>query len=264
MKKVFVLFRFVYNLSWPEDNAMRFVVKDTPEEIGDYVAGELISLIRSKPHSVLGLATGSSPLPVYASVIRQAKEGAIDFSSVVTFNLDEYLDCQDEKQTYHYFMASHLFSFVPIPKENIHFPEAESFADYDRQIALSGGIDLQLLGIGVNGHIGFNEPLTPFDSCTHIIPLTECTRRANSRFFSSLSDVPHQAVSMGLKTILAAKKIILIADDLSKTKAIAFLMSGRMDPVYPASILNQHDDVEIVLSRELFLAAEKEASAITV
>jgi glucosamine-6-phosphate deaminase len=240
---------------------MRVIVKDSPAEIGDYVAAEIASFLREKPNAVLGLATGSSPLPVYASLAVKAREGEVDFSMATTFNLDEYLDCPDEKQTYRYFMDKNLFSLVPIKKDSIHFPSLSSLNSYDKEIASFGGIDFQLLGIGVNGHIGFNEPLTPFDSLTHIIRLTESTRLANSRFFPNLDSVPHQAISMGLKTILAAKRIVVVADDLSKIKAIAFLLSGNVDPLWPASLLNQHPNVEIVLTKELFLAAQKEKPA---
>ena len=158
------------------------IFKDS-KELGIALGKEFVDAVEANPSIILGLATGSSPLGTYASIIESSKERGVSFSKVKTFNLDEYLACPLEDQTYRAFMKENLFSHIDILEENTHFPNATGLSDYDKEIEKAGGVDFQLLGIGRNGHIGFNEPGTPADSLTHVVDLTESTRVANARFF---------------------------------------------------------------------------------
>lgn len=218
---------------------MEVIYKNNAEEIGIEVGDIIADLVKAKPNAVLGLATGSSPIATYNRIAERAKKEHIDFSRVVTFNLDEYVDCADETQTYRRFMDENLFDRININKTNTHFPDANNPEKYDEEIAKAGGVDLQLLGIGANGHIGFNEPYTPFDSKTHIVTLTQKTRSDNARFFKSLDEVPEKAVTMGLATITKARKIILIATGANKAAAIA-LMCKEQNTLCPASVLKDN------------------------
>jgi glucosamine-6-phosphate deaminase len=234
---------------------MRFIVKATPEELGEHLGKEIVDLVRRKPDAILGLATGSSPIPTYKAIAKEAKNQHVSFKNVTSFNLDEYIGLKDRKDSYRYFMEENLFKHIDIDPNATHFPNEKECDLYDKQIDEAGGIDFQVLGIGRNGHIGFNEPGTPFDAKTHIINLTQSTREANARFFASLDDVPTQAVSMGPATIVKARKIALLATDMSKVDAIRFLLSGKVDTSCPASILNNHPDTEILVTEEVYKAA---------
>lgn len=222
----------------------------TEEEINKAVAGEIISLIKQKPNCVLGLATGSTPVGVYQELARNCQEGKVSFKNVKSYNLDEYvgLDVEND-QSYHYFMRDNLFDHIDIDLNNTHVPDGINFEksvkEYDKEIENAGGIDLQILGIGSNGHIAFNEPGTPFDSLTHVVDLKESTIKDNSRFFASIDDVPRKAISMGLASILRAKKIILIAKGSNKAEAIRRLFKEEATIDLPASSLQKHPDVEI-------------------
>jgi glucosamine-6-phosphate deaminase len=223
---------------------MKIIEKTTADAIAEEVSDRIIDLVKKNPHAILGLATGSSPIPTYEKIIAKAQEQKVDFSQVITFNLDEYLNNPDETQSYRYFMATHLFDHINIRKENTHFPSLERLNQYDEDIQKAGGIDLQLLGIGADGHIGFNEPGTPFDSKTHIADLKAQTIQDNARFFKSIKDVPTQAVTMGMATIMQAKSIILIATGANKAKAIQ-LTASKIDPSCPASMLQRHKNSAI-------------------
>lgn len=205
------------------------------------------------PHSVLGLATGSSPIGTYEQLADWYKKGDLDFSEVTTVNLDEYrgLDGSSE-QSYRYFMNEHLFSKVNIKLERTHIPngmaedvEAEC-RRYDELIASLGGIDLQLLGLGHNGHIGFNEPSGAFEKTTHCVDLGESTIQANSRFFERMEDVPRQAITMGIKSIMQAKKILLIVGGEDKKEILHRSLFGPVTPNVPASILQLHPNLTVV------------------
>lgn len=205
------------------------------------------------PHSVLGLATGSSPIGTYEQLADWYKKGDLDFSEVTTVNLDEYrgLDGSSE-QSYRYFMNEHLFSKVNIKLERTHIPngmaedvEAEC-RRYDDLIASLGGIDLQLLGLGHNGHIGFNEPSGAFEKTTHCVDLGESTIQANSRFFERMEDVPRQAITMGIKSIMQAKKILLIVGGEDKKEILHRSLFGPVTPNVPASILQLHPNLTVV------------------
>ena len=206
-----------------------------------------------KPDSVLGLATGSSPIGAYKRLIDFYDSGDLDFEKVTSFNLDEYYGLSnDNPNSYHYFMTQNLFSHVNIKPENVYLPNGlaqdakeESIA-YDKLIESHGGIDIQLLGLGHNGHIGFNEPDEAFTTGTHLVELTENTIEANSRLFDRLEDVPTQALTMGMKSIMNAKKILLIVSGKEKAKILKEALEGPITPRVPASILQLHKNVILV------------------
>lgn len=214
--------------------------------------------IRRKPNLVLGLATGSTPVGTYQELIRMHNEEGLDFSKVVSFNLDEYYGLTpDNPQSYNYFMFENLFNKINIKRENIHIPDGtasdiENYCkEYDSQIEKFGGIDLQLLGIGVNGHIGFNEPADELIVGTHLTDLTEDTIKANSRFFDSIDQVPTKAITMGLGSIMKAKKILLLASGKSKAPIIAKLLKdGVVTTKNPSSFLLLHPNTTIILDED--------------
>ncbi len=222
-------------------------------EIGK-AAGELFcSFVKENPSCVLGLATGATPVPTYNYMIEQYKAGEVSFKDVTTFNLDEYCDLPKEhKNSYYSFMFENLFSHTDICADNVNFldgnttdPEAES-ARYAAAIAGKGGIDIQLLGIGRNGHIAFNEPADEFTGESFKIALTQSTIDANSIYFDDIP-MPRYAMTMGIGSIMKAKKIVLIATGASKAEAVKGMIKGEVTPQLPASILQQHDDVVIFL-----------------
>lgn len=235
---------------------MKFVVCKTPEEIGEKIAKEMIELIQDKPNAILGLATGSSPIPTYKHLIEAYAKGEASFKEVSSFNLDEYINPPFEEATYRYFMKDNLFSHVDIDLKNTHFPSKENMKEYDEEIVKAGGVDFQILGIGRDGHIGFNEPNTPFDSKTHIAELDESTRVANARFFHSLEETPTEAITMGLSTIMQARHIVMIVSDLSKVDALKALLKGEENLMWPATVLASHSSVEIFVTSDVFEAAK--------
>ena len=194
------------------------------------IAQLFIDTVKENPNCVLGLATGSSPLGVYKNMIEAYKNNEVSFKNVKTFNLDEYVGLDGtHEQSYRYFMNHNLFDHIDIDKENTHVPSGtnlETPEEYDTLIEQAGGIDLQILGIGSDGHIAFNEPGTPFNSLTHVAELAESTIVDNSRFFNSIEEVPTKAVTMGLASIMKAKKIVLIATGENKAQAIQGLLEG--------------------------------------
>lgn len=235
---------------------MNVLTFDTEEQIGIAAGNYMCGQVLQKPDSVLGLATGSTPLKPYGQMIDLYKKGVVDFSKVTTFNLDEYvnLDVKD-KNSYHSFMHENLFDHINIPEENINFlngnasdPEKEC-KEYENKIKKAGGIDIQLLGIGSNGHIAFNEPSDCFQRWSHVVDLKESTVKDNSRFFKSIEEVPTQAVTMGIGSIMQAKKILIIAIGENKAKAIKQLINGNVTPQCPASVLQFHTDVTLMLDR---------------
>lgn len=233
---------------------MRVIVCKDKKAQGEAAASLFAAQILRKADAVLGLATGSTPLETYGELAAMHARGALDFSTVRTFNLDEYAGMDPaHEQSYYRFMMDNLFSKVNIPKGSCQLPngnatdlQAECMR-YEQAIAAAGGIDLQLLGIGHNGHIGFNEPGEDFPQETHVVTLTERTIEANQRFFASAADVPRQALSMGIGTIMKARGIVLIISGADKAEITAKALRGPVTPQVQASILQFHPNVTVVL-----------------
>ncbi|AXK51464.1 glucosamine-6-phosphate deaminase [Spiroplasma alleghenense] len=224
------------------------------KEVGKMTAELILENIHSNPSIVLGLATGSTPESTYEYLIGDFKKNKTDWSKVRTFNLDEYVGLEPtHKKSYRYFMDEKLFKSVNINIKNTHVPNGINNTDpeaYDKLIAENGGIDLQLLGIGTNGHIGFNEPGTSFESLTSVVDLAQETIDVNSRFFASIDEVPKQAISMGLQSIMNAKKVVLIAIGKNKAEAIKQLVNGNISINWPCTVLQKHKDVTIIVDEE--------------
>ncbi len=229
-------------------------VYKSAEEIGKAAASMYAAQVIKKPDSVLGFATGSTPIPTYKSIIELYEQGVLDFSQVTTFNLDEYsgLDGTHD-QSYRYFMMENLFSHINVNENSINIINGNSGDDekackeYEDRINAAGGIDLQILGIGNNGHIAFNEPADFFPNNTHTVKLTESTIEANKRFFSSADEVPKYALTMGIGSIMRARSIILIATGAAKAQAIYDSVKGNITPQCPASVLQLHPDVTFLV-----------------
>lgn len=223
------------------------------EDMSKKAANIIASQIVLKPDCVLGLATGSTPVGAYKNLVEKYEQGDLDFSQVTTVNLDEYKGLPRENdQSYYYFMHDNLFDHVNVKPENTHLPDGtkedsdEECARYEELIRTLGGQDLQLLGLGHNGHIGFNEPDAIFEKATHCVDLQESTIEANKRFFASADDVPKQAYTMGIGTIMQAKKILVVVSGEDKADTVAKAFFGPVTPEVPASILQFHKDVILV------------------
>ena len=233
---------------------MRVVIKDKYDELSHLAATVVAGLINSKPNAVLGLATGSTPLGLYKELIRMHTEEGLDFSRVITFNLDEYVGLpKDHLQSYHRFMHDNLFDHINISPQNVHIPSGttnnyQAFCNwYEQRIVDCGGIDLQVLGIGSDGHIAFNEPSSSLGSRTRIKTLARQTIEDNGRFFTDSEDVPIYAITMGVGTILEAQRIVLLATGESKAEAIAGAIEGPVTAMNTASALQLHKDVTFFL-----------------
>lgn len=236
---------------------MQIHIYDHATQAGQAGALLLAAQLLRKPDSVLGLATGSSPIPVYQELRRLYAAGIISFRQAVSYNLDEYVGlAPDHPCSYHRFMQEELFDHVDMRPETIHVPDGlaadpdAAAAAYDRAIEAAGGIDLQLLGIGRNGHIGFNEPGDHFVGGCHVVDLTASTIEANQRFFDSKDDVPRQAVSLGISAIAKARTVLLIATGKEKAEAVRAAVRGEITPQVQASILQTHPDVHFLLDRD--------------
>ena len=235
---------------------MRVVILKTADEVSLRAAEIIANEVRRRPKAVLGLATGSTPLATYKRLIECHRAGQLSFAQVTTFNLDEYVDLAPEHpQSYHHFMYDELFRHIDVAPERCHVPDGmlreqdyDDFgAKYERSIQEAGGIDLQLLGIGTDGHIAFNEPGSSLASRTRLKALTEQTRRDNSRFFDALDDVPKLAVTMGVGTILEARRILLLATGANKADAVRAFIEGAVTSQITASALQLHPNVTVVL-----------------
>lgn len=232
---------------------MRIYKTKDYEDMSRKAANIISAQVILKPDCVLGLATGSTPIGLYKQLVEWFEKGDLDFSEVQTVNLDEYKGLNRENdQSYYYFMHDNLFNHINIPEENTHLPNGmemdseKECARYTKLIQSMGGVDLQLLGIGHNGHIGFNEPSESFDKDVHCVNLTKSTIEANKRFFASADDVPKQAYTMGIKTIMQAKKILIVANGEGKADIVRDAFFGPITPQVPASVLQLHDDVTLV------------------
>ena len=236
---------------------MKIIKAKDYNDLSRKAANIISAQIINKPNCVLGLATGSTPVGTYKQLVEWYNKGDLDFSEVSTVNLDEYkgLD-HDNDQSYYYFMMNNLFKHVNIDLSRTHVPDGtepdseKACADYEEIVRSYGGIDLQLLGLGHNGHIGFNEPSDTFAKVTHCVDLTESTIKANARFFEKIEDVPTQAYTMGIGTIFKAKRILLIASGKDKAEIVKKAFCGPIDPQVPASILQLHPDVTVVLDED--------------
>lgn len=238
---------------------MKIIAAKNYEDLSKLGASIIGHEIKTNPNSVLGLATGSTPIGTYRELIRMHEEEELDFSKITTFNLDEYYGLSsDHEQSYAYFMEKNLFKHIGINIENTFIPSGinnniiDECKNYDELIAEKGGIDLQLLGIGINGHIGFNEPREELSVGTHLVDLDKKTVKANSRFFNALEEVPKQAVTMGLGSIMKAKKILLLASGREKAEIIGKIINGKCSTRIPASILQVHSHVTIVIDEEIY------------
>jgi len=236
---------------------MRIIIEENYQAISKKGALLVASQINLKPNSVLGLSTGDTPLGMYQELIKMYKSDEIDFAEIVTFNLDEYYRLPPENpQSYHYYMKNNFFKYVNLRPGKTHLPDgmtediAKECVDYEEKIKRSGGIDLQVLGIGSNGHIGFNEPGDQLNVTTHLVNLTPETISSNSRFFNSPEEVPRQAISVGRATILKAERIICLASGTNKAEAIKQTVSGHVDTRIPSSLLQTHPEVTFIIDRE--------------
>ncbi|WP_195695081.1 glucosamine-6-phosphate deaminase [Priestia megaterium] len=226
-------------------------------EMSAKAADMLISKLHEKPNMNLGLATGGTPKGLYDRLIQDHKEHGMSYKHVTSFNLDEYVGMKpQDPNSYHYYMADALFNHIDIDASSTHVPNGladtpeEECRRYDEMIQIHGGIDLQILGIGQNGHIGFNEPGTSFNSPTHIVTLEESTRKANARYFNSLDEVPTQAITMGIESIMKSKEILLLISGEAKAEAMYQLLNGEITENFPASILKKHQCVTIIADQE--------------
>ncbi|MBM3249089.1 MAG: glucosamine-6-phosphate deaminase [Candidatus Omnitrophica bacterium] len=236
---------------------MKIIVVSNYDEMSKIAAEFIGKEIKSKRNSVLGLATGGTPLGTYTKLIQMHKKGELDFTSVKTFNLDEYLGLSPkDKNSYHFFMWDNLFKHININPANVQIPKGDTdnpakFCQwYEDRIKQAGGVDLQLLGIGRDGHIAFNEPGSPFDSRTRIVGLSQETLEDNARFFEKGQEVPCQAITMGVGTILEAKNILLIANGAKKAEICAKFIEGQPSEEISASALQKHKNVTIILDKE--------------
>lgn len=232
---------------------MQIVKAKDYDKMSRMAANLIASQVILKPDCVLGLATGSTPIGTYKELIAKFEAGELDFGDVTSINLDEYKGLSPENdQSYRYFMNTHLFDYVNINPERTFVPNGlepdseKACGEYNEIIRSCGGIDLQLLGLGHNGHIGFNEPSSVFEKDTHCVDLTQSTIDANARFFASMDDVPKQAYTMGIRTIMQAKKIVVVVSGEDKAKIVKEAFFGLVTPQVPASVLQLHPDVVLV------------------
>jgi glucosamine-6-phosphate deaminase len=236
---------------------MKILVVKNYDEMSKVAAKELSEVISKKPEATLGLATGGTPVGMYKELIDMHKNGELDFSKVTTVNLDEYVGLSGEHdQSYRYFMDSNLFNHVNIRKEYTYVPNGlaedmhQECVNYDKRIEELGGIDVQVLGIGSNGHIGFNEPSDTLSLGTHVTDLAESTIEANSRYFESKEEVPTKALTMGLGAIMKAKKILLMVSGESKEEIMDKVVNGKITTQVPASFLQMHKDVVLIIDED--------------
>lgn len=238
---------------------MRLILCENYEDLSKQAAKLVASQVILKPDSVLGLATGSTPIGLYQNLIRYYQQGELDFSKIVSFNLDEYYPISPKNdQSYRYYMNENLFRHINLPLQNTFVLNGEAedvegeCAAYEQKIAAYGGIDLQILGIGQNGHIAFNEPEEHLTAQTHITGLTENTIQANARLFASPAEVPKQALTVGMATILKSRKIILLANGTAKHQAVTELLGNTLSTGNPSTLLKLHPDVVVLCDKAAY------------
>lgn len=227
------------------------------EHMSSLAARYLIEKISTNPESILGLATGGTPEGTYKRLIEDYRTNGTSYKEITTYNLDEYVGFSpDNPNSYHAFMYKNLFSELDIQENNVHLPNGvavdlvKECKAYEERIEETGGIDIQLLGMGSNGHIGFNEPGTSFEANTHLVELTQSTREANARFFEDIDDVPREAITMGIATIMRSKEILLLVSGETKRNALKELLNGDVRESFPASVLNRHPNVTIIADQK--------------
>ncbi|WP_100487884.1 glucosamine-6-phosphate deaminase [Sporolactobacillus pectinivorans] len=246
---------------------MKIISVADKNEMSGRAASIISQLVRRKNDAVIGLATGGTPEGTYSKLVEDRQKNHTSYSKIRTVNLDEYVGIpRDDPNSYHTYMENHLFKFVDLPAGQHFLPDgnalslSEECRGYDQMIEELGGVDLQLLGIGRNGHIGFNEPGTPFDIGTHTVELTDSTRRANARFFGSIDAVPSQAITMGICTIMKSRSILLIVSGENKAEAMSRLLNTeKTDTDFPASVLISHPDVTVIADAEALARTKKKA-----
>ncbi|MRH41271.1 glucosamine-6-phosphate deaminase [Aquibacillus halophilus] len=236
---------------------MKIITAKDYSNMSEIAASTILERVKQSSKITLGLATGGTPVKTYNYLINDYKNNKTSYQHVVTFNLDEYTGMKPTNpNSYHYYMEKNLFEHIDIPNNQTHLPNgaADDFEleckTYEQKIAEHNGVDLQILGLGSNGHIGFNEPGTAFDTRTHIVDLSSATRKANARYFDNIDEVPTQAITMGIATILESKEILLLVSGERKSRALEKLLHGEIDTSFPASILNQHKNVTIIADNE--------------
>ena len=235
---------------------MKIIVVENYEEMSERGAEIIAEVIKTNPNATLGLATGSSPIGLYKRLISQYEQGEISFKDIHTVNLDEYVGLNGENnQSYRYFMNNQLFNHVDIDKNNTHVPcgvaeDMEKECERYTQIIRDNPQDIQLLGLGSDGHIGFNEPGSPFDGHTHIVELEESTIKDNARLFDKIEDVPKSAITMGIADVMQAKSVLLIANGANKAQAVKAMIQGEVTEDCPASILQRHNNVTVIIDKE--------------
>src|SRR5690554_6730334 len=235
---------------------MKIVKVKNYDELSQVASEYVLDLVRSKPNATLGLATGSSPIGLYKNLIKAFNNNEVSFKDVKTYNLDEYCNLKkSHPESYYTFMHVNLFDHIDVLEENIHIPEGngedlDALCEQYNGLLHKANIDLQILGIGSNGHIGFNEPGTPFDQETFIVELAQKTREDNKRFFNNIDEVPTHAITMGIKNIVSAKQIVLVASGFGKSDAIYNLVNGPKTIDFPASILQDHPNVIVIVDEE--------------
>lgn len=240
-----------------KSRGMEVIVQENTQEVARRAADMVCLAIDRKPDLVLGLATGSTPVALYEELVRRCAKGRVSFKTVTTFNLDEYVGlAPDHPQSYRRFMDEHFFNHIDIDPAHTHLPRGdaanpvEAAAEYDRMIEEAGGIDLQILGLGGNGHIGFNEPTSSLSSHTRIKTLTRSTMRDNARFFDPGEFKPFNALTMGIGSIMEARRILMLATGERKAEAVAAMIEGPITSMHPASILQMHDNAVVIVDEE--------------
>lgn len=237
---------------------MKVIVVKDYEAMSELGAEIIANTIKTNPNCTLGLATGSSPIGTYQNLVKACDKKEISFKNVKTYNLDEYCGIdRTHPQSYYYFMHDNLFNHVDIDEKNVHIPlvsndNLEQDCKNYNDMLNEAEVDLQLLGIGGNGHIGFNEPGTPFNQETFIVKLTDKTRQDNKRFFNSIDEVPTHAITMGIANIMKAKKILMLISGANKTDTVVRLLSDEIDTDFPASILHKHPDVTVIIDQDAY------------
>lgn len=236
---------------------MKVIAVRDYKEMSQTAAKTIIRLVKEKPDAVLGLATGGTVIGVYDELISDYARNETDYGHAHSVNLDEYVGLSsDHPQSYHSYMNEHLFQHINLPPEHCHVPQgdaedpAQEAKQYDQLIAELDGVDLQLLGIGRNGHIGFNEPGTSFDSHTHLVELTTSTREANARYFTSMNEVPTHAITMGIASILKSKRIVLLVSGEAKAAILAEVLQSDVTTSIPATVLKMHPDVTVIADQD--------------